>query len=328
MSANRRLRMPRRVAIIVAVASLLSLPACGGSAQSQSESEADSLTVGFVVDPSWAQIPVAEAAGYFDQQGVDVTVINFSTGIEALQALQGGQVDITPAADVPTAAALAQSPDLRVVADGSRWHGSKIVARKDSGITDVADLDGHRIGTPIGTSAEYFATTVMGAANIDSKLVNVSPSATVTAMSRGDIDAVSVFQPYQEQVVEALGDDAVALKPTGDVYQQHSLYLAQADSVNSKSDAFKKFFAALDEAGDDLAAGDHKAIDAVAQSTQLPPQLISKVLAEFDYKLQLKPDLADVLTSMAAWARSQGNLPAGINNPNDTAMLDDSTLPR
>ena len=49
-----------------AVFATLALTAAGitGCASESSES-AHKLTVGFVVDPSWSHVPVAQAAGYF-----------------------------------------------------------------------------------------------------------------------------------------------------------------------------------------------------------------------------------------------------------------------
>lgn len=321
MSISRLSR--RRLAVVLCAAAVgTSLMACAPS------DAADTLNVGFVVDPSWAQIPVAQAAGYFADEGVNVKVINFSTGVEALQALQGGQVDITTAADVPAAAALPKSPDLRVVADGSVWLGSKIVARKASGVSSGNDLGGKRIGTPIGTSAAYFAATMLDASGVtNAKLVQVAPSAMLTAMSQGDVDAVSIFQPYQEQVLDELADEVVALEAEGDVYRQHSLYLAQAESAEAKAAEFTKFFAALAKAGADLDQAEPAAIDAVVAATKLKPDLVGRVLEEFEFSLQLQPELASTLTDLAGWAREQGSLDDKVKPVDYARMLDDSALP-
>lgn len=48
---------------------------------------ADSLTLARVVDPSWAQVPVANDPGYFKQHGVNVKIVPFPTGAAALEAL-------------------------------------------------------------------------------------------------------------------------------------------------------------------------------------------------------------------------------------------------
>ncbi|MBB5918198.1 NitT/TauT family transport system substrate-binding protein [Nocardia transvalensis] len=316
------MRTPTRLlAAALALAALsISLVACGNS----DDSDPSTLTVGFVVDPSWAQIPVAQRAGTFDKHGVKVKVVNFPSGVEALQALAAHQVDVATAADVPTAATLTRSPSLRVVGDGSRWQGSRIVARRSAGIATVADLAGKSVGTPLGTSAAYFAADTLAAGKVDAKLVQVAPQATVTAASQRNVDAVSIFQPYQAQVVAALGGDAIELAGGG--YNQHSLYLATDTATTRKAAALSGFFAALDEAGAQLTARSADALTAVAEATQLAPDLLQKVLPEFDFTLQLRPDLAPQLTALATWAQTQGSIEKSVALPDYGPLLDSAFL--
>jgi len=300
---------------VAALAIAVSATACAGT-----DSDSDTLTVGFVVDPSWAQIPVAAETGLFDDQDVKVNVVNFSSGVEALQALAAGQVDITTAADVPTSAAIVRNPALRIVGDGSRWRGSKIVARRDAGINTTADLAGKSVGTPLGTSAAYYISNALTAGNIEADLVQVSPSAVVTAVSQRNVDAVSIFQPYQAQAIEALGQDAVEL--TGGTYSQHSLYLSTETAISAKSEAITKFFSAIREAGASLTGKNDEAIDAVAKSTQLDANLLRSILGEFDFTLQLAPDLATNLHELAEWAQAEGNIVAGVGLPDYAKFLE------
>ncbi|WP_236734736.1 ABC transporter substrate-binding protein, partial [Mycolicibacterium peregrinum] len=200
--------------IVAATVAAAALAATGTACTDSGTANADQLTVGFVVDPSWAQVPVAAGTDLFGKHNVDVKVVNFQSGVEALQAAAAGQVDITTAADVPTSAALTRTPTLRVIADGSRWEGSRIVARRSAGINTVADLAGKSIGTPLGTSAAYYVSNALAQNNLKAELVQVAPSAIVTAATQRNVDAVSIFQPYQAQTIKALGDDAVALSGT------------------------------------------------------------------------------------------------------------------
>lgn len=305
-----------------AVALVTTVTACS----SPDAAETTTLTVGFVVDPSWAQIPVAVDTGLFTEHGVDVEVVNFQSGVEALQAAAAGQVDITTAADVPTSAALTRTPTLRVVADGSRWEGSRIIARRSAGINTVEDLAGRSIGTPLGTSAAYFISNALAANNIEATLVQVAPSAIVTAITQSNVDAVSIFQPYQAQSVQALGNDAVEL--TGGTYNQHSLFIATETARSAKGEAITAFFAALADAGTKLSQQDSAAVDAVAKATQLEPDLLRTVLGEFDFTLQLNPDLATKLTDLGEWAKTQKSIEPTTQLPNYTDFLDNQYLPK
>ncbi|WP_216892539.1 ABC transporter substrate-binding protein [Nocardia alni] len=312
----------RPLALAVALTAVVaSLAGCGA----REDSDPSTLTVGFVVDPSWAQIPVAQQDGYFANHHVKVKVIDFSTGVEALQALAAHQVDVTTAADVPTAAALTRTPTVRIVGDGSRWQGSRIVARRSAGITSLRDLAGRSVGTPLGTSAAYFASNALAHTDITDKLVQVAPQAAVTAATQRNVDAISIFQPYQAQVIAALGNDAVEL--AGGSYSQHSLYLATDTAISGKSAALTAFFAALNDASGQLTSRTPAAISAVAAATQLSPDLIGKILPEFDYTLQLPPDLAQVLADQARWAKMQGAVDPSVQLPDYGRLADGDFLP-
>ncbi len=116
----------------------------------------------------------------------------------------------------------------------------------------------------------------------------------------------------QEQVITELGDQAVEIEAEGDVYRRHSLYLASRRRTPETSGALKKFFAAPDQTGADLQAGDHAVIDAVAQATQLDAEILTNVLGEFDHTLRLEDDLADTLATLSVWAQASGKLPESV----------------
>ena len=310
------MRTIRRTTALAALAAVTIASAATACSSGRESSSSHQLTVAFVVDPSWSHVPVAQQAGYFKSHGLDVKVVNFSTGVEALQALTAGQVDVATAAAVPTSAAVTKSPSLRIVADGSRWNGARLVARKSAGIASLADLNGKTIGTPLGTSGAFFASTVVAHSGTDAKLVQVAPSAIVTAATQHNVDAISIFQPYQTQVIQALGDDAVVLKDSGpEPFVDHCLYLSTEATTDSKAADLSAFFAALSDAGKDLSAQTPDAISAVADATKLDASLVSSVLKEYDFTLQLKPQLAEELTALGNWAKSNGKLDANVTLP-------------
>ncbi len=129
-------------------------------------------------------------------------------------------VDITTAADVPTSAALLRSPTLQeVVADeitmGRRAPGSWRAAAP--GIENIRDLAGKSISTPLGTSAAYFIANALSHNNVEAQLVQVSPSAMVTAAQRSTMSMpCRSSSPTKPKTVQALGPDAIEL--TGGTY--------------------------------------------------------------------------------------------------------------
>ena len=84
----------------------LTLAACGGGTtedQGDGASAADGggelqdVTVGIVQLPIFAPIYVAEAKGYFEDEGIDVNLENVKSGQDAIPLAASGQIDVVAA---------------------------------------------------------------------------------------------------------------------------------------------------------------------------------------------------------------------------------------
>lgn len=313
---------PRKlVAIVVAALAILGAVSCSGSAGK--DGGADALTLAWVVDPSWAQVPVANEFGYFKQHGVNVKIVPFPTGAAALEALAGGAVDVANGGDVPTSAAVLKNPRLRVFADGAIWPEGRFVARRSAGIDSIAALAGRKISVPLGSGAHYFASRFLTEANVKADLVQTGPAEIVTAIANHNVDAIAVFQPALAKAVQGLGSDAIELQGK-QKYQQHSLYLANDTVLASKKGAVGKFVAAIRNADAPLSGKNPDALAAVAKATGLDDNLIKEVSAEFVYQTHLGPELAGDLADRARWAQSIGRIPADQRIPDYQSVISGS----
>ncbi len=314
---------PHRKLAAIAVAALAVLGVVSCSNSGSKDNAADSLTLAWVVDPSWAQVPVAGDLGYFKQRGVNVKIVPFPTGAAALEALAGGAVDVANGGDVPTSAAALKNPHLRVFADGAIWPEGRFVARRSAGINSIAELAGRKIAVPLGSSAHYFASRFLTEASVKADLVQTGPAEIVTAITNHNVDAIAVFQPALAKAVAALGSDVVELQGR-QKYNQHSLYLANENVLASKKQAVGKFVAAIRDADAPLTGKDPAALAAVAKATGLDNNLINKVSSEFVYQTHLGPELAGDLADRARWAQGIGRIPADQKVPDYQGVISGS----
>ena len=314
--------MKRTKHIILVLAMCVVAAGCGGQETSSSPAQGasvgtesvGSLIVGWVIDPSWSQVPVAEALGYFEEVGLDITIVPFPTGAEALEALTGGAVDVATAGDVPTSAAILKNPTIRVIADGARWPHGRFVARRSAGIESIEDLAGRKIAVPLGSSAHYFASKFLDEAGIEAELLQVGPAEMVTVVNRGDVDVVAVFQTALARVAAELGDDAIELQGE-DPYIQHSLYLTRTDAMGDKAAALTAFVEAVAMADQPLTAGDDEALVALAAATTLELDLLTSVADEFVFETELGDALSSDLLDRAGWGKSIGRIDASVELP-------------
>ncbi|BBX01191.1 hypothetical protein BST36_12540 [Mycolicibacterium moriokaense] len=318
MTVESRLRTA--AALVLSIVLGVTVTACGGSKPTPGE-----LTVAWVVDPCWAQVPVAEDLGFFADAGVTVKVVPFPTGAAALEALAGGAVDVANGGDVPTSAAALKNQRLRIIADGARWDGGRFVVRKSSDITTIPDLAGRRIAVPLGSSAHYFATKFLTQAGVQAELIQTGPGEIPGAIGNRDVDAVAVFQPALAKAVEALNGDSLELQGSPK-YNQHSLYLANENTIAAKKPELAKFLSAVAEADAPLTDRTPEAMAAVAKATALDETLVDNVLREFVFKVELGPELAADLADRARWAQGLGRIPADAQIPDYQTRIDASVL--
>ncbi|MDQ0991982.1 ABC transporter substrate-binding protein [Streptomyces sp. V3I7] len=131
----------------------------------------------------------------------DITWVKFDSGAEVNQAFLGGSLDI---------AALGSSPFARGVSGPApipykvAWildvagENEALVARRRTGIREVAGLRGRTIATPFASTSHYSLLAALKAAGLtpsDVRLVDLQPQAILAAWQRGDIDAAYVWLP-------------------------------------------------------------------------------------------------------------------------------------
>jgi NitT/TauT family transport system substrate-binding protein len=160
----------------------------------------EKFRVGYIRVMDDAQALVAYEAGLYKQHGLDVEMVEFSSGTDLIKAIVGGQLDTGVLGFTNAVAWASKGADLKVISGAQQGYHS-IVARDDSGIKTVADLKGHTLASQKeGSTADVVLRGVtLKQAGVDPKDVNVmgvSPSVAVQSLVAGRVDAAFLFEPY------------------------------------------------------------------------------------------------------------------------------------
>ena len=166
------------------------------------------MRAGMVTGIDQVGLPIALERGFFEEEGLDVTIARpYATGVDALNALQAGEVD-TVQVGVPMVGAVLRGMDLVALGNysGSATRlGSDatmaVVARAGSGIdrADLRSLKGKRIAASFGTINHLYILALLekaGLAPADVTLVNTPPPDMTVALLAGGIDAFSGWDPW------------------------------------------------------------------------------------------------------------------------------------
>ncbi|MDO9073642.1 MAG: ABC transporter substrate-binding protein [Rubrivivax sp.] len=147
-------------------------------------------------------LTIAEQRGYFKDEGLDVTIVDFAGGARALQAVVGGSADVVSGAFEHTVNMQAKGQRMRAFVLQGR--APQIVLginpKTMAGFKTVADLKGKKIGvTAPGSSTNVMVNFILAKAGLkpsDVSIIGVGASqGAVAAMRSGQIDAISNLDP-------------------------------------------------------------------------------------------------------------------------------------
>jgi sulfonate transport system substrate-binding protein len=145
--------------------------------------------------------PLLQAAGVLDNLSYDIEWSTFESGPQAIEAERSGAVDIAYMADTPPIFARAAGVDVRIVGLTRAPQGARYVAllvADGSSVTDVGDLVGKRVASVPGTITQYLLLRALegaGAAFDAVEHVDLQGPDAITALSRGDVDAIVLVDP-------------------------------------------------------------------------------------------------------------------------------------
>ncbi len=242
----------RIIAEAVAVTVMLAM-AVAGCTQGRPEKytgPVEKITVAAAAYLTGALVYVAEDQGYFEENGLEVTIKDYESGKAAADALIAGEADISTSADFVFVSNSFDHADLRVLGTVATAQVKELVARKDKGITTTDDLIGKKIGVTKKSGAEFLLGVFLifnALSYEDVELVDLKPSEIVEAISNGDIDATFTWDPYLYNIKKELGDNAISWPGGQDFY---FVLITKEDWIENNPAAAERFMKSLLEAED------------------------------------------------------------------------------
>ncbi|MFB7114197.1 ABC transporter substrate-binding protein [Streptomyces sp. NPDC056190] len=208
------LRSKRHLAVAACSGIALILAGCSGGSTVDDDVAGDGakaptkVSAGYVSAIDQIGLPAGVEAGYFEDQNLNVKLADpYPTGVDALNALQAGQVDFVQVG-TPAIAATQKGIDLALVGNytGSASRRSiddtmAVVASGNSGIDgkDLKTLRGKRIGVSEGSINHLYLLGLLEKAGLktsDVKIVNTEPPDMAVALKTGGIDVAIVWDPF------------------------------------------------------------------------------------------------------------------------------------
>ena len=264
-----------------------------------------SLTLAVTDLQASAPVLIAEAKGFFLDEGLALKVIHCPVGRICLQQLFDGKAQIATVADVPIATASLTRKGFAIVATiTSSGRENRLIVRQDRGIRSAADLKGKRIGTFVGTTGQYFTESVLlysGLAVSDVTIVPLDPSDGIGPLQRGEIDAAGFFEPYGREALRRLGSQARTL-PMPEIISTTFNLVSVPSAAGASDDDLLKVLRAVQRANQLIRDKPEQARKIVAAALKIDPLTLAESWDDYDFRLQLGQPLVTTLEAQARWA--------------------------
>jgi NitT/TauT family transport system substrate-binding protein len=204
-------RWSTRLAVTAGLAALLILAACGTSGSNGGSGTVHlKIMVGGLSKQIYLPNELTQRLGYFQQEGLDVQLIDEASGQSSEEEVLAGQVDAGSGSYNHTIELQAQGKSMEeVVLLGIAPGEAEMVSAKEAGsIHSIADLKGKNLGvTELGSGTQTLTTALLAKVGIAANEVHFVPVGAgdtfIAAMQQGRIDAGMTTEPTISRLISS-----------------------------------------------------------------------------------------------------------------------------
>ena len=266
------------LAMLLAVAMLGgALAACGGGETTSTPSgntgtpagnsetpsvETVNINVGYMPNYGglWS-LMTAKEKGFFEEEGLNVTMTQFEDGPTIIAAMENGSVNFGYIGQ--GAHKLCVQGNATIIALSHISNGDALIG--GPGITTVEDLKGKVVAYSSGTSSEDILRNALTAHNMtmdDIQAMDMDAPSIVTAMMSGGVDACATWSPNSLTILEGMeGTTKLADNMTfSDTTVSLASWIATPKYLEENRDVTVRFVRALMKAMDYAADGNYEEV--------------------------------------------------------------------
>ncbi|MFC2047119.1 ABC transporter substrate-binding protein [Chloroflexota bacterium] len=292
--------------VVIAIVVVIGVLVSGCQEKPEKPEQFEKVTLGVESGLLSASVWVAENKGYFEEEGLDLTIEEFDSGKSSFFAmLEGKGIDISTVAPTPIMFSSFDRQDFYIFATFAyAYEDIKVIAHRGKGITATADLKGKKIGTPAGTTGQFVTETFLihnGLSSSDVEVIDIGSSELPDALNNHRVDAIVIWEPHAYNAQNLLGQDAVRL-PSSDIYRTTFNFMIMKDFAQAHPEALIKFLRAIDRATEFIAKYEEESQDIVAERLKLDKEVMAVLWDDVIMEIFLDQSLLVTTEAEARWA--------------------------
>lgn len=317
--------------------SVKSKEAASSEKTSETSSKDGTVTVRSGVMTSTAEQYIAvagEEKGLWKKNGVDLKVTEFGTGVEAVDAVQTGQLDVAEIMDFAIINRIGNTSDktnLRLYEinyQSEKNSGDSVTANKfyvnPKKISSGKDLKGKRIAVTLGAVNEYQNSVLLEHFNIPENQVKQVPVSSMPEIAgiaqSGQADGAWAATTTAKKLIDIGWKPLVTAidlgLPTTDIGVTNKDF--------AENDALTKYLKARDKVIDYILNNEDEAVKIISKKTSAEEDIVKDTIDRMDFRPVFSADSVDSLTKLKNWALKKGGFKKDFNLKDfiDTSALE------
>jgi len=255
------------------------------------------LVLDWFINPDHGPIIIAQAKGYFADQGLEVEIVAPADPADPPKLVAAGKADLAVSYQPQLHLQIHEGLPLKRVGTLIATPLNCLLVLKDGPIASPADLKGKKVGFSVGGVEEAMLNTILAKYGLkpgDVELVNVNFSLSPALMSR-QVDAViGAYRNFElnQMDIEGVPGTCFFVEEEGLPAYDELIYVANANSMDT--DKITRFLAAVEKATQFIVNHPEKSWEAfAATSAELQDELNKRAWADTLTRFALRPAAFD-----------------------------------
>ncbi|MBI2219066.1 MAG: ABC transporter substrate-binding protein [Candidatus Rokubacteria bacterium] len=310
---------------LIAVLSVLLLLPTAGDVFAQKPEVAE-IDAWLVRDPQMsAQFAVADQMGYFKAEGIKVNPRWYVNGPELPSMWGAGNIHVATATATMLVPIAASGQAIYNIAPQSDIAGTQQVVlgkKAQEMVRSPKDFEKLKIGMPKGASITMAIQAMAKDAGIDfSKIqfVNLAPPDAITALAKGDIDAMAAWAPWVFNAVKQAGGKVYftgnkshipGKEGQVDWLLVHAGVVVSGKMLKDNPNTLKAILRALKKATDTINTNRPEAVKIVAREMKMDEALARDIMALNIYSMEMNEKIYRGMDDFVNFLHSLNRIPS------------------
>ena len=272
---------------------------------------------------------VAKEKNLFARHKVEPVFVECVGGNRCMAELTEGRVDMATSTELPFMFAAFQNKPVSLIATFvQNKDDMKFLVRKSAINGRMASLANKRVGFIRKASSHYYMDLVLLYYGVDPQAVVSVPMGAdqlVGALAKGEVDAISVWEPWGFVALDLLGDD-IEVIPTPKLYSQTFNLIVSSDYRSMMWRKTTAVLRALDDAIQFIKKNPDEAKRILGRDAGMDEKMINAALPTYQFGLSLQQSFLTTIQGQARWAKNEKHVDPQLPEPEFLNYIDASFL--